>query len=148
MPLDFSSGRRPLLEFSMASMTDIVMLLLIFFLLTSSSVSQHALRVNLPDASSATPVEQDYVAVTLQADGRVFVEETETTAEGLEATLDAQRGDRTAVAVYADEEATVAQLAAVAGAASALGLRVSIATDTAERGEGPTPLGVAPGPAR
>jgi biopolymer transport protein ExbD len=114
-------------------MTDMVMLLLIFFLLASSAVSQHALRVNLPDADSATPVEQDYLAVTLMSDGRVFVEETETTLEGLEAALTAARGDRTAVAVYADEEATVAQLAAVAGASAALGLRVSIATDSAAR---------------
>jgi biopolymer transport protein ExbD len=133
VPLDFSSGRRPIVDFSVASMTDMVMLLLIFFLLASSAVSQHALRVNLPDASSATPVEQDYVAVTLMSDGRVFVEETETTIEELEATLTTARGDRTAVAVYADEEATVAQLAAVAGAASALGMRVSIATDSAAR---------------
>jgi hypothetical protein len=39
------------------------------------------------------------------------------------------------VAVYADEEATVAQLAGVAGAASALGMRVSIATEAAASGE-------------
>jgi biopolymer transport protein ExbD len=133
VPLDFSSGRRPLVEFSVASMTDMFMLLLIFFLLASSAVSQHALRVNLPDADSATPVEQDYLAVTLMSDGRIFVGEEETTMEDLEAALTAARGDRTAVAVYADEEATVAQLAAVAGAAAALGLRVSIATDSAAR---------------
>jgi len=130
VPLDFSSGRKPLVDFSVASMTDMVMLLLIFFLLASSAVSQHALRVNLPDAASTTPIEQDYLAVTLMSDGRLFVEETETTRENLEAALTAARGDRTAVAVYADEEATVSQLAAVAGAAAALGLRVSIATDS------------------
>lgn len=138
MPLDFSSGRKRIVDFSVASMTDMVMLLLIFFLLASSSVSQHALRVNLPDADSATPVEQDYLAVTLMAGGRVFVEETEVALEDLEAALTSVRGDRTAVAVYADEEATVAQLASVAGAASALGMRVSIATEAAAARESNT----------
>jgi biopolymer transport protein ExbD len=134
LPLDFSSGRRPLVDFSVASMTDMFMLLLIFFLLASTSVSQHALRVNLPDSESTTPVEQDYLAVTLMDNGRVFVEETEVPLEELEAALTSVRGDRTAVAVYADEEATVAQLAGVAGAASALGMRVSIATEAAAAG--------------
>ena len=40
-------------EFSMASMTDIIFLLLIFFMITSSAISQSAIEVKLPTADTA-----------------------------------------------------------------------------------------------
>lgn len=126
---NFSTGRRPLATFSMASLTDIVLLLLVFFLLTSSFVTQYGLRVNLPDVSTAVPLEQEYVAVSVEADGAVTVDETPTPADSLESTIRALRGDRTALAVYADRDATIGILAQVAAAASALDMRVAIATD-------------------
>ena len=126
---DFSSGRKALTAFSLASLTDIVLLLLIFFLLTSSFVTQYGLRVQLPDVSAAAPLEQQYVAVTIDRDGEFFVDEQATPRDSLTVTIAALKGDRNALAVYADEDATVAGLAAVASAASALDMRVSIATD-------------------
>lgn len=129
---DFSSGRKPLTAFSLASLTDIVLLLLIFFLLTSSFVTQYGLQVTLPQVSATAPLEQQYVAVSITDDGRFFVDDAETTAEALVAAIEGVRGQRDALAVYADEEATVAQLAAVASAGSALAMRVAIATDVLE----------------
>ena len=126
---DFSSGRRAITAFSLASLTDIVLLLLIFFLLTSSFVTQNGLRVELPDVASAAPLEQQYVAVTIDQDGAFFVDERATAPDSLTAVIAAVRGDRRALAVYADREATIAGLAAVASAASALDMRVSIATE-------------------
>ena len=40
--------------FSMASMTDVIFLLLIFFMVTSTFVSPSALEVNLPQSSQTT----------------------------------------------------------------------------------------------
>src|SRR5690606_37487536 len=132
MPLDFSSGRKPLSAFSLASLTDIVLLLLIFFLLTSSFVTQYGLQVTLPQVSTTAPLEQQYVAVTITDDGRFFVDDAETAADALVTTIEGVRGERDALAVYADEEATVGQLAAVASAGSALEMRVALATDLLE----------------
>jgi biopolymer transport protein ExbD len=42
-------------NFSMASMTDIVFLLLIFFLVTSTLINPNALRLLLPKSNSQTP---------------------------------------------------------------------------------------------
>lgn len=126
---NFSTGRRPIAVFSLASLTDIVLLLLVFFLLTSSFVTQYGLRVNLPDVSTAVPLEQEYVAVTVQDDGSVTVDETPAPADSLEPVIARLRGDRTALAVYADRDATIGILAQVAAAASALDMRVAIATD-------------------
>ena len=128
---DFSSGRKPLTAFSLASLTDIVLLLLIFFLLTSSFVTQYGLRVNLPDVSASAPLEQEYVAVSILDDGRIFVDETEASPDSLTSVVAALRGRRTAMAVYADREATIERLADVASAAAALDMRVSIATEAA-----------------
>ena len=72
MPLDFSSGRKPLSVFSLAGLTDIVLLLLIFFMLTSSFVTQYGLQVTLPRVNATAPLEQQYVAVTITEDGRFF----------------------------------------------------------------------------
>ena len=129
MPLNFSTGRKPLTAFSLASLTDIVLLLLIFFLLTSSFVTQRGIEVNLPDTASATPLEAQYVAISILPDGRLFVDETETTPDSLVITLAQLKGDRDAVAVYADREAMIGSLAAVAGAAAELDMRVSVATE-------------------
>ncbi|MDT0632924.1 biopolymer transporter ExbD [Rubrivirga sp. S365] len=126
---DFSSGRKPITAFSLASLTDIVLLLLIFFLLTSSFVTQNGLRVDLPDVASAAPLEQQYVAITIDGDGAFFVDEQQTARDSLATAIAAVRGDREALAVYADSSASIAGLAAVASAASALDMRVSIATE-------------------
>lgn len=126
---NFSTGRRPISAFSLSSLTDIVLLLVVFFLLTSSFVTQYGLRVNLPDVSTAVPLEQQYVAVTVRDDGAVFVDETPTPLDSLTSVIRSLRGDRTALAVYADRDATIGLLAQVAAAASSLDMRVAIATD-------------------
>lgn len=118
--------------FSLAGMTDIVLLLLIFFLLTSSFVTQYGLQVTLPQVSATAPLEQQYVAVSITDDGRFFVDQEETTEDALIQTITELRGQRDALAIYADEEATISQLAAVASAGNTLEMRVAIATDVME----------------
>ena len=128
---NFSTGRKALTAFSLASLTDIVLLLLIFFLLTSSFVTQNGLRVNLPDVAAAAPLEQVYVAVTIDGDGAYFVEDREVPRDSLTAAVAAVREGKTSLAVYADRDATIEALAEVASVASALDMRVSIATEAA-----------------
>ena len=130
---NFSSGRKPLNTFSMASLTDIVLLLLIFFLITSSFVTQYGLRVNLPDVSAAAPLEQQYVAVTVRDDGSIFVDDAPANRDSLTGAIAAVRGERTALAIYADQDATIGVLADVAAAASELDMRVSIATEATSK---------------
>ena len=132
---NFSTGRKALTAFSLASLTDIVLLLLIFFLLTSSFVTQNGLRVTLPDVAAAAPLEQLYVAITIDEDGLFFVEDREVARDSLTMAIEAVREGKTSLAVYADKEATIDGLAAVASAASAIDMRVSIATEAATPSE-------------
>ena len=71
-------------EFSMSSMTDIVFLLLIFFLLTSNS--PNALDLILPKAKGKTTNTQQ-VSVRIDADLRYFLNEKLVEKSQLEAVL-------------------------------------------------------------
>ncbi len=58
-------------EFSMSSLTDIIFLLLIFFMLTSTLVSQNALNLKLPSSTSKTVAPQS-IAVSIEKQGRFY----------------------------------------------------------------------------
>ncbi len=130
MPLDFSSSvSKPLTTFSLAGLTDIVLLLLIFFLITSNFIPQMGIRVELPQANASTPLEAQFVTVSITGEGRFFVGAEEVPRDGLIDAIRAAREDRTGLILRADQEATVAQFAAVATAAQALDMRVLMATE-------------------
>ena len=71
-------------EFSMASMTDIIFLLLIFFMITSSAISQSSIEVKLPSADTKNLSAQDPSVVTIKEDGKYFVNDKEIQKEELE----------------------------------------------------------------
>ena len=54
-------------DFSMSSMTDIIFLLLIFFMLTSTIVVPNAIKVNLPQGKERTHT-QPMARITIKAD--------------------------------------------------------------------------------
>ena len=59
-------------NFSMSSMTDIVFLLLIFFMLTSTLVTTNGLDIVLP-SSSAQPLKQQTLSISITEDLRYFI---------------------------------------------------------------------------
>ena len=130
MALDFSPTREPLTSFSLAGMTDIVLLLLIFFLLTSSFIPQMGIRVTLPKVDTSAPVDAQYLTVVLTDEGTFFVEgERVPQARLLSAVRAARTDQQTALVLRADQGATIGQFATVASAAQALNLRVLMATE-------------------
>ena len=73
-------------DFNMSSMTDIVFLLLIFFMITSTLVSPNALKVLLPSSSSKTTGKQT-VSVTITPEREFFVNAQPVKVELLEGQL-------------------------------------------------------------
>ncbi len=61
-------------SFSMASMSDLVFLLLIFFMITSTLVAPNAIKLLLPNSSSKTMAKQT-VTVYINEEQNFFVEE-------------------------------------------------------------------------
>lgn len=133
MPLDFSSGRRPLSTYSLAGMTDIVLLLLIFFLLTSTFVVSSGIRVTLPETASAAPPDDRSLTVTITEEGRYYVENAEVAEDEVTAAVLSAAEGRDALILRADQAATVRQFALVAGAAREADLRVLMATEPPPR---------------
>ena len=134
MALSFSSPKKPITAFSMAGLADIVLLLLIFFLLTSSFIPNFGIQVNLPRADTSVPMQSQYVTVVINAEGQFFVNQDRVARDQLLPAIREAQGDRTALVLRADEKATVGQFAEVAAIARALDLRVLMAT---ERGPSP-----------
>jgi biopolymer transport protein ExbD len=59
-------------NFNMSSMTDIVFLLLIFFMITSTLMSPHAVKLNLP-YSDSNSYESEKIIVTIDSTRNYFI---------------------------------------------------------------------------
>lgn len=114
--------------FSMASMTDLVFLLLIFFMLTSNFVTPSGLPVNLP-TSVASTIEVQKVSVTVTKDLQFFVNEKKVTKSTLEGELKSRLvGSKGVVVLHIDESVPTREMVYVAGLATKLEAKVTIAT--------------------
>ncbi|WP_196889175.1 ExbD/TolR family protein [Aureivirga sp. CE67] len=60
-------------EFNMSSMTDIVFLLLIFFMLTSTLVTVSAIDVVLPKASDVKTAKSQSIAVSIKKNSKFYI---------------------------------------------------------------------------
>ena len=114
--------------FSMSSMTDVIFLLLIFFMLTSSFITPSGLPVNLPSSKTST-VELQKVSVTITEDLQYFVNDKKVSKAMLEGELKSKLvGNEGVVVLHIDKSVPTEHLVHVAGIATALEAKVSIAT--------------------
>jgi biopolymer transport protein ExbD len=81
--MNFRSRNKVTPEFSMSSMTDIVFLLLIFFMLTSTMVTTNALDLVLPKAKGITAKNQN-ISVSINKDLQFFIDKTPVQENDLE----------------------------------------------------------------
>ncbi|MFC6999997.1 ExbD/TolR family protein [Rufibacter roseus] len=118
-------------DFNMSSMTDIIFLLLIFFMLTSSFVVPTGMPVNLPSSKSGGKVMQK-VTVSINEDLQVQVNEKQSSLETLEADLaQALAGTEEGqgvVLLNVDKAVPVEHFVRAAGIANELKAKVSIGT--------------------
>ena len=73
-------------NFSMASMSDLVFLLLIFFMITSTLVAPNAIKLLLPSSNSQTMAKQT-LTVYINENQNYFIEESQVQEEMLESLL-------------------------------------------------------------
>ena len=73
-------------NFNMSSMTDIVFLLLIFFMLTSTLVSPNALKLLLPNSKAKT-LEKQTISISITKDIEYYVNENQVPLNSLEQEL-------------------------------------------------------------
>ena len=125
--------------FNMSSMTDIIFLLLIFFMITSTLVSPNALKVNLPQSKKQTTVQgKAYITIdSLQhiyasADG---VDETEVTIDQLGAAFAEHKSDSVdmVVSLYADQSVPYKAIVDVLNVANDNDFKMVLATRPPEK---------------
>ncbi len=136
MSVHFSTDRKPLTAYSLAGLADIVLLLLVFFLLTSSFIPQFGIQVNLPRTDTAAPNQAEYITVSITADGTYYVEQNRVASEDLLTVLRSELGGRSTLVLRADENSSVGDFATVASLAQALNLRFLMATDRVQSNQG------------
>jgi biopolymer transport protein ExbD len=73
-------------NFNMSSMTDIVFLLLIFFMLTSTLVSPNALKLLLPSSKSKT-LEKQTISISITKDIDFYINDNKVTSDSIEQEL-------------------------------------------------------------
>ena len=84
--LDSSDEDSLMSEINITPLTDVFLVLLIIFMITTSAMVDAAAKVNLPKATQ-TVQESRGLTVTVTADGRTFVNQMAVEQEQLEATL-------------------------------------------------------------
>ncbi|GGK67737.1 ExbD/TolR family protein [Rufibacter glacialis] len=133
--MNLRSKNRISAEFSMSSMTDIIFLLLIFFMLTSNFVTPTALPVNLPSSTKGSIVMQK-VSVTITSDLKYYVNDKASSLESLQPMLAAALGGAEdgmgVVVLNVDKSVPVEYLVKVGSIANDLKAKVSIATIATE----------------
>ncbi|MFD1187302.1 ExbD/TolR family protein [Pontibacter rugosus] len=131
--MNFRSKNRVNAEFSMSSMTDIIFLLLIFFMLTSNFVTPSGLPVSLPSSKTSDIVMQK-ISVTITEDLQYYLNDKPIALEEIEPQLTAllQGTEEGAVVLHVDKTVPVEHLVKVAGIAKNLNASVTLATVPAE----------------
>lgn len=134
MPRDFRRGDKrltPLSLFSQSSLTDIVLLLLIFFLLTSSFVTNFGIKVEIPKAESGATAERDIISVAITDEGQFYVNGDLVARGALAAAIREQRNNTQSqtLVLRADKDAKVDDAVRVMNIAQLLNLKLLMATE-------------------
>lgn len=93
-------------EFSTASMSDLVFLLLIFFMITSTLVSPNAVKLLLPNSSSKTMSKQS-VTVYINDQYQFFIEEIPSSQSALQSSIEQRLYGQTEASVVLRADKTV-----------------------------------------
>lgn len=117
-------------SFNMSSMTDIVFLLLIFFLVTSTLIHPNALELTLPKSSSQAS-EKPIVSVSITADLSYAVGSDMVLFEQIEPMLKAELADqeKPAVALHVDKSVPMEEVVKIMNIAKDNKWRLILATN-------------------
>ena len=132
--------------FSMASMTDVIFLLLIFFMVTSTFVFPSALEVNLPQSSQQTALKPS-TRIYVDKDMNMVATMGDSIKEDTQMTIAPDKLDdfmknlvannpEEFVALYADEEVPYGKIVDILDKGSKNGLKVVLATKPASAAYG------------
>ena len=98
--MNFKTRNKISAEFNMASLADVIFLLLIFFMLTSSLIIPNALNLKLPGTSSSITVPSKPASIAVKRDGTYYLNGNRISLINLEKTLSRLKKQMKGRAVY------------------------------------------------
>lgn len=128
--------------FSMSSMTDIIFLLLLFFVISSTMSSPNDIKINLPQSGAETATKQVVARVTINEAGEYYLakgkeKSKQVAPEMLESKIMQliEQDTATYLALYADQAIAYKEVVRVLDIANKNKLKLVIATAAAEEGK-------------
>ncbi len=117
--------------FNMASMTDVIFLLLLFFLLTSSYITPNSLLVHLPHSKYAKKQTHE-INVTITKNLEFFIEKEKIAVQDLFTKIQAKikKDIENTIALHMDRDIAVQNMVDVAEVATKLQAKIVIITTT------------------
>jgi biopolymer transport protein ExbD len=112
-----------------APLIDVVFLLLIFFMLTSSYIFQPGIRVDLPRAVTSEVLHRELLIVTVTSSNTIYINERPTEWDELVSRLTLAAADEQPVLIRADKNASLGKIIEVWDICRQVDIRqISIAT--------------------
>ena len=122
--MKFEISNKPLAVFSYSSLTDIVLLLVIFFLLTSQFVIQTGVKVKLPGSQTNEQAEPTQLVVTITSENAVYIGSEQIGIDQLALKLNEnlQINDQNNLVIRADKTVQIDVVIKVIDAAKSVGI--------------------------
>lgn len=133
--MKFEVSNKPLSVFSYSSLTDIVLLLVIFFLLTSQFVILTGVKVKLPGSQTQEQSEPTKLIVTITSEGLIYAGQEQTGMDQLAEKLKAIKNttSETSLIIRADKTVQIDLVIKVIDAAKSAGIgKFTIETEKEE----------------
>ncbi len=120
-------------DIDMTPMLDIVFIMLIFFIVTTSFVKESGIDVNRPNAQTAERKEQGHIIVSIRSNGDIWIDKRQIDVRALRANVARLHAENPlgSVIIAADKDAKTQALVQVMDQVRLAGImNASIATDT------------------
>jgi len=131
-----SAGRKqkPIVELNITPFTDVILVLLIIFMITTPLILQSNIRVNLPSSSSGQPLEQTrQISVMVSNEGVIYLDNKPTSRKTLKSDVAKlhQANPDLEVILFSDRMVRFKDLVALLDIFNELGIKnLNIATKT------------------
>lgn len=116
-------------QINMAPLIDIILLLLIFFMLSSSFTFQSGINVKLPKAVTSDAIQDENITVTITSEDVIYLANSVITISELKAELSKPENRRRPVMIKADRRSSMGRIVDVWDVCREMGIeRINIAT--------------------
>ena len=104
--MEFERGKRIRIHLDIAPLIDIVLLLLIFFMLTSNFIMQPGIKITLPKAKTSKPQEEENIIIFITEDNEIYLNERKISIDELKDALEEKlkTAQKKTVVLKADEK--------------------------------------------